>query len=415
MDLPRTFVALGIALGLGLLVGMQRERAGKKGAGSRTFPLITLLGAVCALLAEPMGPWIAVAGCLGVVAALVVSNVVPQDEPSAGRAGMTTEIAMLVMYGVGVLCVTARWEIATAIGGVVFVLLESKTPLHAFAKRLGEDDARAIARFALISLVVLPVLPDRTFDPYAVLNPRRIWMVVVLVVGIGLAAHVSLRTLGRRKGALAGGLLGGLVSSTAATASMARGVTAGRPLREAILVVVLASAMVIPRQLVEIAVIAPSALPRLAIPLVILLAAFLVPCFVAWRRIDERGGVGATQSGNPAEIGPAIVFALVFAAVSFAVALAEERLGHGGLYAIAAIAGASDVDAITLSTAGLVAEGRVDAMVGARAILIASSSNLAGKAAIALALGGGAMFRATALAFTVPLATGIALALAWRA
>jgi uncharacterized membrane protein (DUF4010 family) len=405
VELKRTFLALGIALGLGLLVGMQRERAGKRTAGSRTFPLITLLGAVTAVLAGPVGGWIVGAGMLGVVATLVVGNLVDRQQ-AAEHPGMTTEVAMLVMFGVGALCVLAPWEIATAVGGTVLVLLHVKEPLHRLAGRLGEDDVEAIVRFALISLVVLPVLPDRTYGPYEVLNPRQAWFVVVLVVAIGLAAYIAQRTLGPSRGALVGGLLGGLVSSTATTASAARRVRQGGDLRAAVLMTTLASAMVFPRQLVEIGAVAPRVLPAVAVPLGLTFAAFLLPVFWLLRRNTRGEAPPGPGGGNPAELGPAVVFGLSFSAILFVVAFAEAEFGSRGLYLVAVLSGLADVDAITISTASLFEGGRLEAGPTWRTILVASLSNLGFKLGIAGALGGLPMLRAVGLAFAPPLLIG---------
>ena len=157
---------------------------------------------------------------MGLAALLVVGNVA---KLRAGEVdpGLTTEVAVLVMYGVGALVVIGPRELAIALAGTVALLLHGKARMHAFVDRLGERDVSAIMRFVLISLVVLPLLPDREFGPFAVLNPFDVWRMVVLIVGIGLAGYVAFRLVGGRHGALVNGLLGGLVSSTAATVAAA--------------------------------------------------------------------------------------------------------------------------------------------------------------------------------------------------
>lgn len=350
MDLPRTFAALGIALGLGFLIGMQRERAGSRIAGSRTFPLIALLGGICGVLSEPLGGGIVIAGILAVAVAFVASHFgsAPAD---AEHPGTTTEVAMLVVFGIGVLCVLAPWEIAVALGGMVLVLLQAKEPLHALARRIGENDARAVIRFAIIGMVVLPVVPDVTFGPYQVWNLRNIWLVVVLVVGVGLLAYVARRVLGERRGAVVGGLLGGMVSSTATTASVARESRVGMPLPIAVLIASLASAMVFVRELILIAAVAPETLPPMAPPLLLSLLAFGLPVALAFHRARAVATADVPESKNPAALRPALLFVLLLAAVLLAVEFAQRQLGTAGVYAVAGIAGLTDVDAITLSTA----------------------------------------------------------------
>lgn len=401
MEQEPSFGALALALGLGLLVGLQRERAGSSRAGSRTVPLIALLGAICAMLVPAAGGWIVAAGLLGVTAAIVGASL-RDERPADQRTGLASEVSMLVMYGIGALCVLATWELAVVLGGAVLLLLHFKQPLHALAKRIGEEDAHAVARFALLSMVILPVLPDVDMGPYGALNPHRTWLVVVLVVGIGLLAHVAHRTLGMRAGTLVGGLAGGLVSSTATTAAMARGVRGGAPASSAAMVVLLASAMVVPRQLAELAVLAPAALPSLLLPLLLVLASFLPGAAFLWRRMDAQAVAPATT--NPAGLRPALVFGAAFALVSLAAAAATDRVGASAVYAVAALSGLVELDAITISTGSMVADGRLDGLTGERAILVAFGCNLVAKGVLAWALGGRQLGRPVLCWFVPPLA-----------
>jgi len=209
------------ALGLGLLVGLQRERAASRLAGLRTFAFVTLLGTLAAQLSTQFGPWLAVAGMLAVIAAVVTGNFVAVRNGGADP-GQTTELAMLVMYLVGVYIVMGPLPLAVALGAGVAVLLHLKPELSGVASRIGDADFRAIMSFVVVTLVVLPVLPDRTFGPFDVLNPREVWLMVVLIVGIGLAGYLAYKLLGTRGGSLLSGALGGLISSTATTVSYAR-------------------------------------------------------------------------------------------------------------------------------------------------------------------------------------------------
>src|SRR5262249_2376084 len=167
MDLLAAFRHLGIAIGLGLLVGLQREWAKSELAGLRTFPLITMLGAICGLLAEAAGGWVLAAGFLSLAALIVVGNLMLLQK-GVTDPGLTTEIAILLMFGVGATLVNGQEELALAAGATVAVLLQFKAPLHGIAARLGAKDLKAIMQFALLSLVVLPMLPDRAYGPYSV-------------------------------------------------------------------------------------------------------------------------------------------------------------------------------------------------------------------------------------------------------
>src|SRR5499426_1334578 len=221
MELSILFKQLVIALGLGLLVGLQREYADSQLAGIRTFPLVTILGVVCAMLAQSFGGWVIAAGLIAVAGLIVVGNL---EKFHAGPAdpGLTTEIAMLLMYGVGAYVVVGPETIAIAIGAGAAVLLQYKGQLHGMARKLGDEDLRAIMQFVLMSLVILLVLPNRTYGLYAVLNPREIWLMVLLIVGLSLAGYITYKFFGEHAGLLLGGILGGVISSTATTVSYAR-------------------------------------------------------------------------------------------------------------------------------------------------------------------------------------------------
>ncbi|MGH8473819.1 MAG: MgtC/SapB family protein, partial [Gammaproteobacteria bacterium] len=211
--------ALSLALGLGLLIGLQRERVGSTVGGIRTFPLIALLGVMCGLLASRWSDLIVVAGFIGVTSMAVLANLTKLKEGTE-TTGQTTEVAALLTYALGAYLATKNYPVAIVIGGVTAVLLHSKEPMHQFAGSLSERDVQAVMRFVIISLIILPVLPDEAFGPHQVLNPREIWWMVVLIVGIGLAGYVSYKLFGGRAGVVLAGIFGGLISSTATTVAL---------------------------------------------------------------------------------------------------------------------------------------------------------------------------------------------------
>lgn len=405
-----TFQQLAIALGLGLLVGLQRERAASRLAGFRTFPLVTMLGAVAALLIDSLGPWIVIAGFLGVIAMVVVGNIetLRTDRVDPGQ---TTEIAVLMMYAVGVYVVLGSREVAIAIGAAVAVLLHLKTGLHRFAGQLTEADARAIMQFAVLSMVILPVLPNTPFGPYAVLNLRQIWLMVVLIVGIGLAGYVAYKIFGARTGTLLAGVLGGMVSSTATTVSYARQSRQHEDgARAAAVVIILASAVVPIRVLVEIAVVSPSFLTHAATPFGILLVTFLLIAAATWI-IGVPTHLDKPTLDNPSELRTALVFAGLYAAVIVAVAAGQDHFGDKGLYAVAALSGLTDVDAITLSTSQLVHAGQIVPDAGWKAIMIATLSNVMFKGATVAVLGSRRLIRRVATVYIVVLLVGLGIML----
>jgi uncharacterized membrane protein (DUF4010 family) len=400
-----TLGPLAIALGLGLLVGLEREWSRSPIAGIRTFPLITLFGAVAALLQPRFGGWIVPAALLALAILLVVAARGELESKRTTEAvGVTTEVAALVMFGVGAALGAGFTVEAVVVAGVVAVLLHQRQGLHALVSRIGEDDARAIFRFALIALVILPVLPNRTFDPYQVLNPFKIWLMVVLIVGISLAAYVASRLLGRRGGLVVTGLLGGLISSTATTVSQARAARRSETAADsAAFVVLAASTVVFARVLVEIAVVAPSMLRVTAPPLAAVMLVMAAVTGFSFRGL-ERHTAARGDDGAPTELNSAIAFGVLYAAVLLAVAVAKENFGERALFLVAALSGATDMDAITLSTAQLVVAQRLEAATGWRLILVGAMANLVFKAVLLGALGGAQVRARAAILFGISLA-----------
>jgi uncharacterized membrane protein (DUF4010 family) len=403
-----------IALGLGLLVGFERERAESSVAGLRTFALITLLGALSTAIAAAHGGWVVAAALLGASALLVTGNFLKLHAGTADP-GMTTEFAALVMFGVGALLAIGRLPQAVVLSGTVAVLLHWKAPLHGVVRGLAYDEVRAIMRLALIALVVLPLLPNRAYGPYGVLNPFAIWLMVVLIVGISLAAYIASKLLGARVGTLLGGALGGLISSTAATVSYARRTRgAAEAVDGAAIMIVIASTIVFVRVLFEVAVVAPEVLTAVAAPLGVVLALLGAIAAASYARA-RRALRPPAHIGAPSDLRAAIVFGGLYAAVLFAVALAKEHLGERGLFAVAALSGLTDVDAITLSTAQLLKAGRLDLDTGWRLILTGALANLVFKAAAVAVLGHRRLFARIALQFGIALAGGAAVLAFWPA
>lgn len=400
------FTILGVSLGLGLLVGLQRERSKSLLAGIRTFPLVTLLGTLSAMLAEPLGGWFPAAALLAVIGAIIAGNLPRSgEEPS----GITTEAALLLMFAVGAQLVVGPITVGITIAAATAILLHVKATLHNFVDRLGDRDVRAIMQFVLIAMVILPILPDREFGPFDVFNPRNIWLVVVLVVGMSLAGYVAFRLFGTRAGAVLGGVLGGLVSSTATTASYSRRAKDSPDhAAPAALVIVLASAVVYGRVIAEIAAVAPSTLWQIAPP-VLVMGGVAVASALAFLWKSQGRNSHLPEPGNPSQLRTAIYFAILYSIVLLAVAAAKHYFGNAGLYVVAGLSGLTDMDAITLSTARMASGGEIDPVFAGKLILIASMANLLFKAGIAGALGGLRLFRTVAALFAIQLATGITL------
>lgn len=412
MDLTSTFLSLGIALGLGLLVGMQREQVATQLAGLRTFALITVLGTICGLLAVNFGGWVIAAGFLALTGALMTGHVA-ELRGEKTESGVTTEVAALAMFGVGAYVVTGFREVAIVIGGGIAVLLHFKGQLHGIAARLGED-SKSIMQFVLISLVILPILPNRTYGPLNVVNPRQIWLMVVLIVGIGLAGYIAYKFFGAKAGLLLAGLLGGMISSTATTISYSkRAAKQELPDNQIAIVILLASTVSCALVLVEIAIVAPEFLRAAITPLVLVVTTLGVLSLPFWF-LQTKGRNEMPSQGNPTELKGALYFAVLYTLILLAIAAVKDLYGARGLYVVAAASGLAEVHALALSTSQLVGAGRISSIEGWRIIAVALISNLAFKAAIVAILGTRAIAKKVVLPYVLTIAVGISVVLLWH-
>ena len=411
-EFAETLQSLATALALGLLVGLQREWVQSRMAGIRTFALVSLFGALSGLLANAFGGWV-VAAALIALAALILPGILAERTSQEPDYGLTTEMAMFVMFATGVITMLGQRLVAVIVAGSVMVLLQSKKPLHNMVRRIGEDDLREIARLVLAGLVILPVLPNRDMGYLGVLNPFSIWLMVVLIVGISLAAYLAGKFLGGARGAALAGVLGGLISSTATTASLARRSrhrnTNGMGLAAIMLI---ASAVVFVRVMAEVIVAAPSHLRGLLPPLLAMMGWFGCVAFVT-HRLSRKSGSFVADEAPPSELKSAVLFGLLYAVVLLVVATAREHFGRSGLYIAAALSGLTDMDAITLSTSSLVNSGHLEMSTGWRMILTGGLANVVFKGALVAALGERAFIRPALSGLGAALAGGLAILMFW--
>lgn len=408
------FLKLAISLGLGLLVGLQRQHERSELAGIRTFPLITLFGSVAALLSQEYGGWILAAGLLSLAALVAIANILKRQNPHFDP-GLTTEAAALLMYVVGAYTMLGDGTVAIAVGATAAVLLHLKETLHRIVERIGEKDLKAIMQFVVLLLIILPVLPDETYGPYNVLNPHNIWLMVVLIVGISLLGYFAYKIFGGKAGTILGGILGGLISSTATTVSYARRSRGSETSTSlAAIVIFIASIVSVARIITEVAVVAPSSTPVVLPPLASLLILMLIVGAVMYI-FSKKDHDTMPEQGNPAQFKTALVFGAVYALVILATAFAKDQLGNKGLFIVAIISGLTDVDAITLSTARLMNIGNLDVQNGWKVILVAALSNIVFKTALVGFLGNRKVFAVVSALFGIVLAGGLLVLWLWPA
>ncbi|MCR4405971.1 MAG: MgtC/SapB family protein [Anaerolineae bacterium] len=407
------FYRFGVALALGLLVGLEREYSYADGSqerlfgGARTFPLIALAGCAAALIADVVTPWFlptAFVAVSGLVLAAYVATA------AKGDIGLTTEITSLVVFLCGALAYWNYLLLATAVAVAATALLSLKDVLHNLTRHISQQDIYATLKFAIITVIILPLLPDRTYGPLNVLNPRQIWLMVVFISGISFVGYVLIKVVGPRQGIGLTGLLGGLVSSTAVTISFSqRSQNEAHLARPFTLAIIVASTTMFIRVLFEATVLNPALARVLSIPMLSAAGVGLAACVYLWfaERTSERGEVAVS---NPFELSPAIKFGLLFAAILFISKAAQVYLGNVGVYLSSIVAGLTDVDAITLSMSRLASEATIPQVIAARAIVLAAMSNTVVKAGIMAIMGTSSLRRYALPIFGLMLMTGVIVA-----
>jgi len=409
------FLRFGAALLIGVLIGMQREYAystNKEGglfAGARTFALMSLFGALAAFLSDLfLTPWVFIGLIILLGVMIIVAYFISATERD--EIGLTTEVAALITMLIGGICYLHSLEVAAALGVVTTVLLAVKWELRQFVKVITQEDVFATLQFAVITAIVLPVLPNRTFGPLPldVLNPYQIWKMVVFISGINFLGYILVKVVGPKKGIGISGLLGGLASSTATTLSFSQRSHTQDGLDKPFAVAIIAGWVIMfLRVIVEVAVVNSRLLPYIwpamaAMGLSGLLYALYL--YFSQTAIDEE----ELNLSNPFELGPAIKFGLLYALILLVTKAAEVYIGEKGLYLTSFLAGLADVDAITLSLADLTRTGQGIALsTGKIAIILAAISNTAAKGVLVFSLGSRSLRRYIWPAMIIMLTIGL--------
>ena len=398
------------SLALGLLIGLERERNPTSKAGLRTFALVALMGTLSSLIAEKTGsPWIIAAG-LALVGLMMIAAYARESDETADP-GTTSVAAVCVCYSLGALIWLGYPTLAVMLGVITAMLLYLKPELRGLTQSLTRQDLFSILQFAALSFVVLPALPNQDFGPYNAINPHQIWLMVVLISGIGLAGYVALRITGGHHGVLLLGLFGGLVSSTATSMVYARHARDPGMLQLSAVVILTANLVVPARLAVLSGVIAPAILPLLLPALACALVCSAGGALYWWRKLREQPTLVVPEISNPTEIRTALGFGLLFGVVLLCSAWLSDVAGNSGLYAVALVSGLTDVDAITLSTLHLFDVGKLQSAQAVIAIVLALVSNILFKLGLVFAVGGVTLARRCAPAMlAAAAASGMAVA-----
>lgn len=392
MELIDLFIRFGAAIAIGFLIGLQREYAhGGLGreiiAGERTYALFGLTGALAALFADQQNSGLAFLGVFMLVGSIIV--VAYYFEARGGKTGITSEVASVITIGIGALCFWGHLILAIALGITTMVILSIKLETDQLVRALTREDVIAALKLAVISAIILPVLPNESFlpPPFDVLNPFKIWLMVVFISGINFLGYVAIKIVGPEQGIGITGLLGGMISSTAVTLSFSERSNREPDLSKPfVLAITIAWTVMFARVLIEVGVVNASLLGNVWIPISLSGLIGLLYCGYLFfmQRTAEKGDV---QFSNPFDLGSAIKFGLLYALVLLVSRTAQMYLGDVGLYLSSILSGVADVDAITLTMSEMSKTGVLEMDTAALAIVLATMSNTLVKGGIALLAG----------------------------
>lgn len=411
----QTALRLALALLLGAVIGLERgwgareQKAGERIAGIRTFSLIGLLGGISAVLSTEITPWAFPVLLISVVAVALVAY--SQRLSHIRNFSITGTVGMVLTFCYGAIAVAVDPVIAIAAAVITAVILDSKQEIHGFVNRLQAHELDAALKLLLISVVMLPLLPNEKMGPGGVLNPYEIWWLVVLIASISFVGYFAIRLAGMKKGILFTSLFAGLSSSTALTLHFARQATQAPELSPQFASgILIACGTMFPRILVYCALINPALLPLLIWPVVVMSALLYVPALVIWKHHEDKLKVSQpTLTQNPLDLKSAVGFGILLTVILLLGELLRDWLGNLGIYMLAVTSGIADVDAITLSLTRM-SQDAIPMTTAVIAIVMAAATNNLVKAGIAGSLGSRQLGLMVGLPMTVSLLAGLGTA-----
>lgn len=386
------FYRFAVALGIGMIIGFEREQRRGKGvklfAGVRTFAIIALLGCAAALISNHTASPLPLIAAFGAVAVMLTVAYYQQVERQQG-IGLTTEITALLTVLIGALCYYQYITLAAALGIAIVGLLSLKEQLHGFAARITYDELYAALKFAVVSLIILPILPDTPLGPppFDVLNPRDVWWMVVLISGISFIGYILMKVVDVGRGIGLSGALGGLVSSTAVTLSFSgRSKETPQLAGDFALAILAAWTILFARILMQVWPVNRELIDTLWPPTLLALGAgFLYGAIMHWRQ--QGGELQNVEVSNPFTLSTAFKFGALYAVILVVARAAEMYFGNTGIYVSALISGTVDLSAITATMANLNRSGNLDAQTATNAIMLAAAVNTVVKAGIVIMTG----------------------------
>ncbi len=412
-ELPSDVRGLVAALAVGLVIGLERgwhDRElpeGGRVAGLRTFALTGLLGGVLGHLQPDFGAWPLLGALLGLALLLTVSYV--RNAELSGNLSATTPVAMLLTLVLGAFAAHGNITLALSAAVIGAVLLDLKPTLHGWLRLIDHRELTASLQLLVLSMVILPYLPNTGLGPYAALNPSQLGWAVSLIAGLSLTGHFAMRITGAQRGVLWTGILGGLASSTAATLALARYAREQPSLAGAAVAGTLAACGVMFfRMVVLLGVIRPTLLSTFGSALVVTGVVLLCMALWRWRKLDRTVvGEGAVGAMAPFDLGTALGFGVLLAVMSVLVPAAKQWLDTSGLYVLSAVSGLADVDAILISLARLHGAGGLSTVATVTALGLATLANMVAKVGIAWTTGGAQVGKSVVFGYLGAMASGV--------
>lgn len=409
---PDQLIGLAISIGIGFLIGMERQFSKEnlehheQFAGIRTFTMVSMFGYLSALLGQTMGEWIFGLTLVCVFAFVIISYLRLSKTP--GNSGATSEFALIMTFVLGGLVFLEMILLALIIMVVMLLLLAFKPTLHLFVEQLQRKELLAIILFVVMSALVIPFLPEFNFGPYSLWNLAEIWKMVVLVSGTSLVGYMIAKFMGNR-GTLLAGVVGGLVSSTSVALTYSRKSAeneSGNISFYYAMGVISACTIMFPRVLFEVYVVNFELALELWVPILLISLAGFGSASLIYKLHKGDSGTNGITLKNPLDLATAIKFALLYAAVQWLVKYSGDQFGESGTYIAGAISGITDVDAITLSMAKMAKAGG-DSAIAVNTILIATLSNTLVKFLIVIAFGSAVLKKTVFWGFLAMFLTGL--------